>query len=386
MNAFRATVAGALLAVLAASPLPASATSSAATGPHGPAELGATPALALEQTRSLDDIVPELAQRRIVFVGETHTRYDHHLLQLHVIKALAARQPKLAIGVEWFQQPFQPVLDRYLAGEIDERTLLRESEYFERWRYDFRLYAPILRYAREQGIAVVALNLPTELIRAAGENGVDAVPAELRRWLPQTLDRSNTRYRERLQEIYASHPQGEFSDFERFYTVQLLWDEGMAERAAQYLDAHPDTRMVVLAGSGHLAYGDGIPGRLERQSGIDSAIVLSQWEPGMSPRLADYLLLSNRRELPPSGMLGVTIEPARGGGVRVREVSDDSPAERAGAQRGDRLVSIDGLPIAALADVRSAMWDKVPGDQVSVTVRRDANDDAVQHTLQVTLQ
>lgn len=338
------------------------------------AQPGTIPAVQLDSARSLDDIIPELARHRVVFVGEVHTRYDHHLIQLHIIQALHQRHDNLVIGVEWFQQPYQQALDRYIAGEIDEQQLLLQSEYFQRWRYDYRLYAPILRYARAQGIPVVALNVPAELIAAVSAKGIENVPDDLQRWLPRTLDRSNDRYRERLRAIYDAHPRTEFGDFERFHTVQLLWDESMAERAADYLEQHPRSSMVILAGSGHLAYGDGIPARLKRQSEVDAAIVLSQWEAGMDPGLADYLLLSPPRSLPPAGMLGVTIESTDSGGVRLREVSEGSAAALAGAEQGDRLVAIDGTPVNGIADVRTAMWEKSPGDRVLMTVQRDTTD------------
>lgn len=344
-------------------------------GAAGPDQsLGATPTLQLNRARSLDHMIPELAKRRVVFVGEVHTRYDHHLIQLHLIEALAARHDKIAIGVEWFQQPFQAVLDRYIARDIDERQLLLDSEYFQRWRYDYRLYAPILRYARAHRIPVVALNLPTEVISAVSDEGIEQVPPALRSWLPRTLDRSNSRYRDRLRGVFDAHPQTQYSDFERFYTVQLLWDEGMAERAAKYLRAHPDTHMVILAGSGHLAYGDGIPARLRRQTEQETAIVLSEWEAGMSADLADYLVLSQPRSLPPAGTLGVTVEADGDGGVRLREVNEDSAAAKAGARQGDHLLSIDGNPISSIADVRTAMWEKQPGNRVVMTVQRAATD------------
>ena len=349
--------------------------------------VGAIPALPLDHTRSLDDIIPKLADYPVVFVGEAHTRYDHHLIQLHIIESLAPRNNKIAIGVEWFQQPFQGALDRYIAGEIGERELLRDSEYFRRWRYDFRHYAPILRYARQHRIPVIALNIPSEVISGVRDQGIDRLPPDLRRWLPRTLDRSNADYRRRLQEVFDAHPQTEFGDFERFHTVQLLWDEAMAERAAEYMGAHPDTQLIILAGSGHLAYGHGIPARLERQTQTDAAIVLSQWEAGMDSQLADYLLLSQPRGLPPAGMLGVTVEPAGDDGVRLQAISVDSAAARAGAEQGDLLVALDDTPIAEVADVRTVMWEKLPGDRVTMTVRRTAADHADKiEKLGVTLQ
>jgi S1-C subfamily serine protease len=38
---------------------------------------------------------------------------------------------------------------------------------------------------------------------------------------------------------------------------------------------------------------------------------------------------------------------------------------------GDALVTVGGRPIRALADVKIALWDRLPGERVSVRVRRD---------------
>ena len=64
-------------------------------------------ALNLNEPLALDLLVAQLATNRVVFVGEIHDRYDHHLNQLEIIKRLHELDPNLAIGVEYFQQPFQ---------------------------------------------------------------------------------------------------------------------------------------------------------------------------------------------------------------------------------------------------------------------------------------
>ena len=118
-----------------------------------------TRALDLKSVTTLDGIIWPLSKVRVVFVGEGHDRYEHHLNQLDIIRSLHEGKPDLAIGMEFFQWPFQSVLDRYIAGEIDERTFLRETEYYKRWRYDYRLYRPILQYARENRIPYLGICL-----------------------------------------------------------------------------------------------------------------------------------------------------------------------------------------------------------------------------------
>lgn len=328
----------------------------------------ATPVLDLAAMQDLEGVIPKLADKRVVFIGETHDRFDHHLTQLEIIRRLHALHPRLAIGMEAFQQPFQNVLDDYIAGSLSERELLRATEYYTRWRFDYRLYAPILRYAREQQLPVVALNLPAELTRKVGREGLAALTAAEQAQLPAGIDRSDTDYEQRLWEVFNRHPANGRS-FDNFIDVQLLWDEGMAEQAADYLASHPDYRMVVLAGSGHLAWGSGIPRRLAHRLQASSAIVLNGWDGELRPGLADFILLTQPRTLPPAGKFGALLETEDDVPV-VAACMPDSPCTRAGLLRGDRFLAIDGERVADMTDLHLAMWDKLPGETVTLRVSR----------------
>jgi hypothetical protein len=202
-----------------------------------------------------------------------------------------------------------------------------------------------------------------------GDAGLAALSPSERAQVPDEIDRSDTAYEQLLREVFNQHPGGDGSRFENFYNVQLLWDEGMAEQAVEYLKAHPDHRMVVLAGSGHLARGSGIPRRLTRRLPVSSAIVLNGWEGPIEPDLADYILLTEPRTLPPAGTLGVVLDD-EAEAPTVSSCLSDSPCKRAGLKRGDRLLSIDGEPVDTLSDLRVAMWNKQPGDTVILRVYR----------------
>ena len=104
------------------------------------------PAVKLDQLPTLSEVLTQLDDARVILVGEKHTRYDHHLVQLEILKYLHQQNPDLVVGVEWFQQPFQQHLDDYIAGDISEREMLNLTEYFDRWSYNYRLYQPKLHY------------------------------------------------------------------------------------------------------------------------------------------------------------------------------------------------------------------------------------------------
>jgi len=331
--------------------------------------VGETPVLDLNAYTTVEKLIPVLAGKRVVFVGETHNRYDHHLIQLEIIRRLHQTHPQLAIGMEIFQQPFQRHLDDYVAGAISEQEMLRATEYYQRWRMDYRLYAPILRYAREHQLPVVALNLPVELTGKVGRVGLEGLTAAERARLPAEIDRSDAAYATRIREVFDYHPRGSGQTFEHFLEVQLLWDEGMAERAAVFLQVNPDYHMVIVAGSGHLAYGSAIPRRLLRRVETNTAIVLNSWEGTIEPGLADYLLLPAEQPLPPAGKMGALLEEADDA-LKVDACFDNSPCATAGIKAGDRILSIDGETINNQADLHLALWDKLPGDTISIDILR----------------
>lgn len=341
-------------------------------------------AIDLDATLLLDRLATQLAAKRVVFVGETHDRYDHHLNQLAIVRRFHQLDPNLAIGVEYFQQPFQAQVDDYIAGRTTEREFLRATEYFQGWGYDYRLYAPIFRFAREQRIPVRALNVPAALPSAVAKVGIAGLSASQHANLPKEIGPADENYRSRLREAFQTHGTAKPAAFEHFVEAQLVWDEGMAERAAAYLNANPGRRMVILAGSGHLAFGSGIPKRLERRTNAAYAILLNSGQE-IEPNIADYLLLSEKRELPPAGILGVSLEE-KDGGCRIRSLSPGGAGERAGLKRDDVLVEIDGQTVHGIADTHVALWDRKPGDRVEVRVRRKSRLGAVTaHNFEVEL-
>src|ERR1700687_1633476 len=144
-------------------------------------------ALDLDTPFTLDSVVTQLAAKGVVFVGETHDRYDHHLNQLEIIKRLHQLDANLVIGVEYFQQRFQPQVDDYIAGRITEDKFLRAIDYYRTWGYDYRLYAPIFRFAREQRIPVRALNVPASLASAVANVGIAGLSEQQRDSLPREI-------------------------------------------------------------------------------------------------------------------------------------------------------------------------------------------------------
>ena len=332
-------------------------------------------------TLTLNALIARLATRRVVLVGEQHDRYEHHLNQLEIVCRLRAHGP-LAIGLEFFDTTAQRALDDYVHRHGDLDRLLRESRWFERWGFDPRHYAPILRHARAHHIALIALNVPGELVRRVARGGMQSLDAAARARLPASILAPSATYRARLRAIFAQHPGHEQQDFAAFVAAQSLWDEGMAQRAAEHLLEQPGQRLVVLAGEGHVAHPDAIPQRLQRRVAAPLARVLQAQSPGeLHAGAFDYRLLSAARELPPAGRLGVRL--SSGAGTHTITGLDEAGAARdAGLRVGDRLLSLDSQAVESIVDVRLALWRRRPGDAVRVAFERDGGMHQVMFALQ----
>jgi aminopeptidase N len=315
----------------------------------------------------LADIIDKVSHKKIVYVGEQHDRYQHHMTEFEVIKTLFKKNHKIAIGMEMFQRPFQKVLDDYVAGRVDERQFLKSSEYFKRWVFDYNLYKDILRFARSEKIPVVALNIRNEIVDKISRGGIDSLTEKEKKELPDTMDMSDEDYRDRLRSVFAGHKGFGERDFNHFFQAQIVWDETMAQSIADYVKRNPDRQMVVVAGGGHLMFSSGIPNRVFRRNGLDHSIILN--DQSVEPNVADFVLFPGPVEMVSTPQLMVFLNEYHGR-LEVAGFPKGSIAEKAGLKKGDIIVSIDGEKIKGIDDLKIFLFYKKQGDTVKITVLR----------------
>lgn len=263
-----------------------------ATSTTEPSSASVTPSFAADNI----DVLAAIATSQVIYLGETHTDLNDHLAQLEIIKALAG-QGHIAIGLEMFQRPFQSVLDSYLADEITETALIEQSEYETRWGYNWEFYAPIIRYAKENQISLIALNTPTEVTRQVAQGGLASLSEDALTYIPpiDEIDTTDTAYRDAIAAVFSAHGgAGHSLAFENFFAAQVLWDETMAQRIVTQLKANPEKQVIVLVGEGHIAYDYGIPDRVERRipDVTQASVRLVPSTQEVEPEFADFLWIT----------------------------------------------------------------------------------------------
>lgn len=324
-------------------------------------------AVDLSALRTLADVIAGAADKKIIYVGEYHDRYAHHDVQLQVVRELHQRDPRLTVGMEMFQRPFQQALDDYIGGRTDEREFLKRSEYFKRWGFDYNLYKPILDFCRAEKVPVAALNTRREITDKVSKSGLDSLSGEERKEIPPQMDFSDDEYRKRLKAVFSEHKSSPDREFDFFYQAQVLWDETMALSVDEFIRKHPDRRMVVIVGGGHIAHSSGIPKRAFRRNGHPYAVILN--DPEIERGIADYAVYPPSLEGVAAPRL-MTVFREDDGKLIVTGFSRDSPAEKAGLRTGDVVLSADGEPVKDVGDLKLALFFKKSGDVLTVKALR----------------
>lgn len=242
--------------------------------------LSGPPTLAIwskKERRSLSfgELTDRLLEADMICIGETHDSELCHRVQLQIIKALYASDARLGVGLEMFQRPFQESLDQFVRGAISEEEMIKKTEYRTRWGFHWSLYQPIADFCRKNGVPIAALNVPRELTAKVSKGGFANLSAEDKKALGP-VDFHVKAHRDHWYETLAKmHGNFKVSDDqkERSYQVMTTWDEYMGASAAAFQQARHVRRMVVLAGSGHIDLGFGIPQRAAQRTGGKVATV-----------------------------------------------------------------------------------------------------------------
>ncbi|MDW7771736.1 MAG: ChaN family lipoprotein [Desulfobulbaceae bacterium] len=333
--------------------------------------------------QTFDEIVDTLQDKKVVYVGEMHTDMGNHILQLQVIQALYRENPDLAIGMEMFPRSSQQALDDYISGAIStEKEFLKKSNYFTVWGYDYKYYREIINFARLKGIPLVALNIDRSIVSTVfQEGGLDTLAEDQFNEIPIERDLDVPGYRARLSQAFAMHNTNNI-DAEKisgFIQAQSIWDEVMADNIVTYLQEHPEKRMVVIAGNGHVYKDSAIPPRVKRRMDVPQSVLVSinHEASGLHTGYqADYLVYTASYDIQPPAKMGVVLqeekisETSDETRVRISQVSPHGKAGEAGVKVNDIILAAEGEKVEDITDLKALLLDKNPGDTLMLKVLR----------------
>jgi len=156
--------------------------------------------------------------------------------------------------------------------------------------------------------------------------------------------------------------------------AQSTWDAVMAYTASTTLAAYPERTLVVLAGTGHVAYELGIARQIGQwvEGPVTTIVPVAVGETATEVRasLGDFIWGVPSVTDPDFPSLG-TVTTSSDGSLRIIHVEPESPADLGGLEAGDVLSSLHGRPVSDKRQLNQAVAALEWGDEIVAIIQRD---------------
>ncbi|MBN1271767.1 MAG: ChaN family lipoprotein [Candidatus Aminicenantes bacterium] len=335
---------------------------------------------------SFGKMIQKMKNSRYIYLGETHDSLPMHNIQQQIIQALVIKYRRVAVGLEMFLSQQQQVLNKWSLGLLTEEEFIHESRWYVTWNFHFEYYAPVFRLAREWKIPLYGLNVERDIISKIRMRGWDSLLPEEKGKVPKP-DLSHEEHRKLIRTIFENSdlpPQmkGRGLDmmFEGLYRAQSAWDEVMAANAVKAAEIE-GTKLVVLAGSGHMIYNLGINRRVwERDSQPFSTVICvnvpaDQEKIRVSRSLGDFIWCLSAEERPAFPAAGLRLKNVAGlDNLVIREKALSGAAKNTDFQKGDVILSVDDKPFSDINNLRFYLSRFTWGDSVVFKILRNGDE------------
>jgi uncharacterized iron-regulated protein len=215
-------------------------------------------------------LLNELKNADVVFLGEYHDQPLSHWLQVALIKDLyEIHRANLKIGAEMFERDNQIIIDEYFGGIITQKKFEEESRFWKNYKSD---YKAIVEFCKTNQIPFYATNAPGRYVNAVYNQGIDVIDKlspEALKFLPTQPIHFNMEvacYSKMIQDM-----GGHGGD--KIAYAQAVRDASMAEIIEN--NYQPGTKFVHLNGTYHSDYHEGIVYYLKRIKPELKILVLS---------------------------------------------------------------------------------------------------------------
>lgn len=356
----------------------------------------------------------KLKTKRVVMVGESHTNNEHHQVEFQVIKGLVEAGQKVCLALEMFMPHQNQDLQAFIEGKYPATDFMDSTGWYDSWGYNYRMYQPIFEYAREKKIKLYGVNIKRDYVSKVGRMGLKGLSADELKSIPE-IDTTDIEHRFLVKVYFTGSDALTPELFNSRYQAQCLWDAAMADGIIQAANENPQTTVVLLAGSGHVAYNLGIGKIIQKRSGLPFASVIAvdvpqkkqdtlmetmhkhrkaekdekeKMPPAMqkmmappgysSPyyivirSLADFLWgVPDTEEKPAYPTLGVRLEEKSKKGFLINMIFPESIAEKNNLQKGDILTTIDGKDFKTLVELKKHLDTQNWDDPIQLNLLRE---------------
>ena len=154
--------------------------------------------------KSLEQVVEDLSQFDVIFFGEFHGHSGIHLAQQRIFAALQQKNANMTLSLEQFERDTQHLVNLYLEGKIGEKLLQEKAR---AWPNYAQSYRPLVEFAKDNSLPVVASNAPKQMVICVSKEGteiLDTVPMPDRNWVAKELHIEEGAYLDKYRSFMES--------------------------------------------------------------------------------------------------------------------------------------------------------------------------------------
>lgn len=203
---------------------------------------------------SIEKIVEAAIAADVIFLGEQHDDAVAHAIQLEVLRRIHERvgdRRTVVLSLEMFERDTQIVIDEYLGGLISETHFITSSRAWPNYKTD---YKPLVEFAKEKKLAVIAANAPRRYVNMVSRGGratVNALSLAAKRWLaPLPFGEPSVAYGAKFKSLMGGAGEARMG-IDNILASQTLWDATMADSIATALKVPRRPLVIHLNGSFH---------------------------------------------------------------------------------------------------------------------------------------
>ena len=200
-------------------------------------------------------LVSSLSSADVVFIGEHHGNHASHLLQTRLLAALHRNNQRdgraTILSMEMFDRSQQVILDDYLVESIGERYLINEAPTWKNYQGSYR---PLVEYARQHSIPVLAANASADIVRCIGKQGeayIAVLDAQEKRLIAAQPFAEIVGYEDKFFATMSGTYGKPDERMHNTYLAQIARDNTMAESIAEALGSTPGGQVVHINGTFH---------------------------------------------------------------------------------------------------------------------------------------
>ena len=238
----------------------------------------------------------------MVFFGELHDNALLHWLEIEYLKAYYKINKDITISMEMFERDTQSFVNEYLSDEISEEEFLQNSRAWGNYLTD---YKPIIEFAKEKNLHVIAANVPRYIAALVNKNGLivlDSLSAQEKKWVAKSVNTDDGHYKDKFYSLMGDNSPMMHGDFlDRLFAAQCVKDNTMAESIRDYLSDNSQQRIIHYNGDFHSQSHLGTVERLGTniKSLVISTVIKNKGEkliisPDVDLSIADYIIIINQ--------------------------------------------------------------------------------------------